>query len=113
MSIQSLQQAQADFAKDRNWRQFHSIRNLTLAPVGEVGELSEVIQWEGEIDRSFFADSPAIDKAFKEEIADVFLYTLRLANVAGIDIEKEAKAKMLLNAKKYPIAESYGSSTKR
>ena len=50
MSIQSLQQAQVDFARDRNWEQFHSIRNLTLALVGEVGELAEVIQWEGEID---------------------------------------------------------------
>jgi len=46
-------------------------------------------------------------------MADVFLYILRLADVAGIDIEKKAKAKMLLSAKKYPIAESYGSSTKR
>jgi len=113
MSIQSLQQAQADFAKDRNWRQFHSIRNLTLAPVGEVGELSEVIQWEGEIDRSFFADSTAKDQAFKEEIANVFLYILRLADIAGINLEEETEAKMLLNAKKYPISEFYGNSTKR
>lgn len=113
MSIKLLQQAQADFAKDRNWEQFHSIRNLTLALVGEVGELAEVIQWEGEIDRSFFANTPDKAQAFKEEIADVFLYTLRLAHVAGIDIETEAEAKMLLNAKKYPISESYGSSTKR
>ena len=113
MSIQSLQQAQAVFAKDRNWEQFHSIRNLTLALVGEVGELAEVIQWEGEIDSRFFADFPAKGQAFKEEMADVFLYILRLADVAEIDIEKEAEAKILINANKYPIEESYGNSTKR
>lgn len=113
MSIKSLQKAQDAFAKDRNWEQFHSIRNLALALVGEVGELAEVIQWEGEIDRSFFLNNPSKSQAFKEEIADIFLYTLRLADIVGIDIEDAAEAKMVLNAKKYPVEHSYGNSEKR
>ena len=113
MSIESIQKELADFAKERDWNQFHSIRNLTLALVGEVGELAEVLQWEGEIDLDYFANSPEKAKAFNEEMADVFLYLLRLADIAGIDIEKEASLKMLSNAKKYPISESYGNSTKR
>ena len=108
-----IQEAQANFAKARNWEQFHSIRNLTLALVGEVGELAEVIQWEGEIDRSFFDSNPVKKQAFREEVADVFLYLTRLADVAGIDIEAEAVLKMNANAIKYPVSESFGNSTKR
>jgi dCTP diphosphatase len=113
MSIESLQAELASFARERDWEKFHSIRNLTLALVGEVGELAEVIQWDGEINLEHFANSPEKAKAFNEEIADVFLYLLRLADIAGIDIEKEAKLKMFSNAKKYPVSESFGNSKKR
>ena len=113
MSIKTLQEAQASVARDRNWEQFHSIRNLMFALVGEVGELAEVLQWEGDVDRQFLVENPSKFDAFKEEIADVFLYVLRLADVAGVDIEADAVAKMNKNAKKYPIEDSYGKSDKR
>jgi len=57
ISIQTIPQFQADFAKGRNWKEFPFLRNLTLALKGEVGELAEVYQWEGAIDRGFSADS--------------------------------------------------------
>ena len=69
MTIVSLQQAQVTLAMDRDWEQFHTLRNLILALVGEVGEFAEVLQWEGGIGPSFLADSPVKQFAFKEEIA--------------------------------------------
>ena len=113
MSFESIQKDLASFASERDWEQFHSIRNLVLALVGEVGELAEVVQWEGDIDKNFFVSNPEKSQAFKEELADVLLYLLRLADISGIDLEDAAKEKMILNAKKYPITESFGNSQKR
>lgn len=112
MSIESIQNSQAAFAAERDWEQFHTIRNLTLALVGEVGELAEVLQWEGEVTRESLTANLEIAKAFEEELADVFLYLVRLADVAGIDIEKVVERKMEKNALKYPVVISKGSSKK-
>jgi len=112
MSIESIQKAQADFAAERDWGQFHSIRNLTLALVGEVGELAEVLQWEGEIGKEFFDSNEERAMAFEGELADVFLYLLRLADVSGINIEKAAERKLAKNALKYPVEVSKGSAKK-
>jgi len=112
MSIKSIQEAQGKFAAERDWGQFHSIRNLTLALVGEVGELAEVLQWQGEVTKDSLASTPEKSLAFEEELADVFLYVLRLADVTGIDIETAARNKMTKNALKYPIETSKGSSKK-
>jgi dCTP diphosphatase len=106
LSIESIQNSQAAFAAERDWEQFHTIRNLTLALVGEVGELAEVLQWEGEVTRESLTANLEIAKAFEEELADVFLY------VAGIDIEKVVERKMEKNALKYPVVISKGSSKK-
>jgi dCTP diphosphatase len=112
MSIKSIQEAQAAFAAARDWNQFHSIRNLTLAIAGEVGELAEVLQWEGEITKESLKANHELAQAFEEELADVLLYVLRLADVAGIDIEKAVEKKMQKNALKYPIEISKGTSKK-
>ena len=112
MSIESIQNSQAAFAAERDWNQFHSIRNLTLALVGEVGELAEVLQWEGDVTTESLRANTELFKAFEEEVADVLLYVLRLADVAGIDIERAAENKIEKNTRKYPVATSKGSSKK-
>jgi dCTP diphosphatase len=112
MSIEFIQKSQAAFAAERDWEQFHTIRNLTLALVGEVGELAEVIQWEGEVTRDSLTSNSKMFNAFEEEIADVLLYVLRLADVAGIDIARAAENKIEKNARKYPVETSKGSSKK-
>lgn len=97
----ALEERLAAFAAERDWDRFHTPRNLILALTGEVGELAEIFQWRGD------ADSEAImasDKAehVRQEVADVFLYLMRLAMVLGIDLDAAVRDKIALNALKYP-----------
>ncbi|PKI43611.1 hypothetical protein CRG98_035987 [Punica granatum] len=93
----------ADFAKERDWDQFHSPRNLLLALVGEVGELSEIFQWKGEVPKGL-PDWEEEEKVhLGEELSDVLLYLVRLSDICGIDLGKAALRKVDLNALKYPV----------
>ena len=96
------------FASDRNWEQFHSPKNLAMALTGEVGELIEHFQWLKEED-SFM---PEDKKGVEEEIADVFLYLLRLSDRLDIDLLKVSEEKIKKNEKKYPVDLVKGSSKK-
>jgi dCTP diphosphatase len=92
---EDVQQRLRTFAVERDWVQFHTPRNLVLALVGEVGELAELYQWD---------PGDAIPhQRVAEEIADVAIYLLRLADVVGVDIEQAVTAKIRANADRYPI----------
>lgn len=100
------------FSKERDWDQFHSPKNLVMALTSEVGELSDIFQWLSEEESKIEnIDQKNLDKA-KEEIADVFLYVLRIADKLNINLEKEAVEKIRVNAEKYPIKLSKGNSVK-
>lgn len=89
------------FASERNWEQFHTPRNLLLALVGEVGELSEIFQWRGEVkDLSSFTEEEK--KHVGEEISDVLLYLLRFADRCDINVANAVLSKIDKNASKYP-----------
>ena len=95
------------FRDDRNWRQFHNPKDLAISITLEAAELLECFQWSG-------ADTEAAAKrdAMKEELSDVMIYALLLADRLGIDMNKAIAEKLLVNERKYPVAESYGSSAK-
>lgn len=109
-NLSDLREALASFAQDRDWDQFHSVKNLILALVGEVGELSEVFQWLNEEQISNLNEEDR-DRA-EEELADVFLYLIRLADKLDIDLIEAANAKLLLNAEKYPVEAAKGNAVK-
>ena len=113
MDIEDLQQQIRDFAQERDWEQFHTIRNVLLALIGEVGELAESVQWAGEITPETLASDDELRTGLEHEIADVLIYVLRLADVAGIRLSDAVTAKMRLNAEKYPADEVRGSAAKR
>ena len=98
------------FAGDRDWDQFHSVKNLILALTGEVGELAEVFQWlsEAQIDNLSREDR----KRAAEEMADVFLYLLRLSDKLDVNLIEAAFKKLEVNAVKYPINEAKGNAVK-
>ena len=100
------------FAADRKWSQFHSPKNLVMALTGEVGELSEVFQWMSEANSHHAATNPETAQNVKDEIADVLLYLVRLADVLKVDLNEAVTQKLKTNALKYPIANSLGVSTK-
>ncbi len=113
MNIEELQTRLADFAKERDWEQFHSPKNLSMALAGEVGELLEIFQWltEEQSQRSSLSEEKLA--AATEELADVLIYALRLADRLEINLEDAISKKIDKNALRYTVEASRGSSAKR
>ncbi|OVA11930.1 NTP pyrophosphohydrolase MazG [Macleaya cordata] len=103
VSLQELRDKLAEFARVRGWEQFHSPRNLLLALVGEVGELSEIFQWRGEVARGLPNWTSSDKEHLEEELSDVLLYLVQLADVCGLDLGQAALTKIVKNARKYPV----------
>lgn len=89
-----------DFAKERDWEQFHSPKNLAMALVVEAAEIVEHFQWLTE-EQSKSLDAEKVIQ-IKEEIADVMIFLTNLADKLGIDPLEAAKEKIKKNRKKYP-----------
>lgn len=105
-----LRDALRAFAVERDWDQFHSPRNLAAALAVEAAELLEPFQWlTDEQSRELSTEARA---AVEQEMADVLLYLVRLADKLGVDLEQAARAKIALNAEKYPVEKARGSSRK-
>jgi len=98
------------FARERDWQQFHSPKNLASALTVEAGELLEHFQWLTE--EQSRALSPEKLKEVGAELADVLLYLVQLAAALGIDPVAAAQAKIKLNESKYPIDRARGNAKK-
>jgi NTP pyrophosphatase (non-canonical NTP hydrolase) len=100
-----------EFNKERDWDQYHSPKNLAISISIEAGELLENFQWE---DKSLnqIKEDKAILKRVSEELADIFIYSLNLADKLDINIEEAIKKKLVLNRRKYPIEKSHSSAKK-
>lgn len=105
-----LRDALREFAAARDWDQFHSPRNLATALAVEAAELLEPFQWLTEAEAAEL--SPDTRAAVEQEMADVLLYLVRLADRLGVDLEQAAFAKIARNAEKYPVEKSRGSARK-
>lgn len=108
--MQALARALQQFADARDWGPFHSPKNLASALIVEAGELLEHFQWLTEDQSRQLA--PDTRQAVAHEMADVLLYLVQLSTVLGIDLMDAARAKMALNAQKYPVDQSRGHSRK-
>jgi len=99
-ALKALQLRLRAFAAERDWDRFHSPKNLSMALSVEAGELVEEFQWLTE------EQSQALDAARRErvrlELADIFIYLLRIADRLDVDLMQAAADKMVLNAAKYP-----------
>lgn len=111
-SLEKIREMQSEFSKERDWDQFHQPRNLVLAMVGEVGEVAELFQWKGEVKEGLPDWSPKEKQHLAQELSDVLIYLVRLAEKCHIDLPKEVVAKMALNSMKYPAHLVKGSSKK-
>ena len=109
-SLEDLRRRMAEFAAEREWDPFHNPKNLAMALAGEAGELVEHFQWLTP------EQSARLPKAAREEVAlecaDVLLYLLRLCDKLDIDLAQATRRKLVLNAKKYPVAKARGKMTK-
>ncbi len=108
--LDDLKMRLREFARERDWEGFHSPKNLAMALIVEAGELLEPLQWLSE-EESSRVDA-ATHKALSEEVADVLLYLVRLADRLDIDPIAAAYAKIETNARKYPAERVRGSARK-
>ncbi|GLJ26847.1 hypothetical protein SUGI_0524490 [Cryptomeria japonica] len=112
VTLKDLREKMAEFARERNWDQFHTPRNLLLALMGEVGELSEIFQWKGEVPKGLPDWNASEREHLGEELSDVLLYLVRLADICDVDLGEAALRKMRKNELKYPVERCKGSSKK-
>lgn len=84
---QGLEDKLLQFARDRDWEQYHAPRNLLMALVGEVGELAEIFQWMTEAEAADAMQIPETAQRIREEMADVTMYLVRLASVLRLDLD--------------------------
>ena len=109
-TLQDLKEKMADFVRERDWEQFHTPKNLSMSIAIEAGELMEHFQWlTVEQSKSL---SPAALQNIGEELADIVIYALSLANTLGLDMADTVLAKMEKNIRKYPSEQVRGKAHK-
>ena len=97
---------------EREWDQFHSIKNLTMALNVEACELLEIFQWMSEKDSNLVGENPKLREKLEDEVADIFVYLLRIISKTNIDLEQVVLNKLKKNVKKYPVEFAKGNSKK-
>ena len=112
MDLQALTRALLRFRDERDWAQFHTLRNLIVSLNLEAGELLELTQWKSDAEMDALLADPAKQDALRDECADVLLYLLLIADRAGIDLEAAALDELRKNAEKYPTENTDGTRRK-
>ena len=109
-SLQDLRAKINTFVTERDWAQFHTPKNLAMAMIVEAAELVEHFQWDTPQESQHL--TPEKREAVSHELADTFVYLLRLAEVLKIDLIEAANQKIMLNTLKYPVEKAKGSNAK-
>ena len=100
------------FVRARDWEQFHSPKNLSMALAAESGELMEHFLWSTPEQSKAVATDPAKRGKIADELADVVIYALEFANITGLDLAAAIETKMAANAQKYPVEKAKGRADK-
>jgi len=109
-SLTQLRMRINQFVQERDWAQFHTPKNLAMAMIVEAAELVEQFQWDTPTESVQLASEKR--EAVSHELADTFVYLLRIAEVLNIDLIEAANQKIELNALKYPVDKAKGSNAK-
>jgi dCTP diphosphatase len=112
MDLEHLAARLRVFARARDWEQFHTPKNLAMALSVETGELLELFQWLTADESHELAATPRGAQRAGEELADVLIYLVRLADVLGVDLDAAVEEKLRLNAEKYPVELASGNAVK-
>lgn len=100
------------FVRERDWEQFHSPKNLSMALAAEAAELMEHFLWATPEAARDVANDPAKRAKIAEELADVVIYALEFANATGLDVASSIEEKIEANGRKYPVEKARGRSAK-
>jgi len=101
IDITGLAAAARQFADERDWRKYHSPKNLAMALSVEAAELVEIFQWSTEDESRAIMDTDEADHV-RQELADITIYLVQLCNAMNIDLDAAVEAKLAMNARKYP-----------
>jgi len=108
--VVDLKHAVESFVHERNWEKYHNPKDLAEAICIEAAELLELFQWTAAEEASSWRNVPSKLKRIREELADIFIYCLSMANVMDIDIMEAVASKIKQNEKKYPLEKFYGKA---
>ena len=109
-SLESLRNSLRQFTRERDWDQYHTPKNLSMALIAEAAELIEHFQWaDGATSHQL---EPGTRTAVEEELADILIYLVRIADRLDIDLLQSAERKIAINAEKYPADKVRGSAKK-
>ena len=112
MQFEELIAKALKFREERDWEQYHSAKNIALSIVLEAAELLEIFQWKTDEQAKELTQVPEQRENIADELSDILLYSLLMANDLGIDIIKAANRKIDKNAKKYPADKVKGKALK-
>jgi len=111
-AIEDLKNLLRSFRDARNWKQFHTPKNLSNAISIEASELMEHFLWKTDADIDELLKDPLVQSEIEEELADILCFCLNLANVLNVDIAQAVTDKIKKNDKKYPVEKAKGQHTK-
>jgi NTP pyrophosphatase (non-canonical NTP hydrolase) len=109
-SLASLRDRLREFARERDWDQYHTPKNLSMALIGEAAELVEHFQWVDGQESHLLSDGKR--ESVEEELADILIYLVRISDKLNVDLYQAAERKILINEKKYPAEKVRGSARK-
>jgi dCTP diphosphatase len=109
-SLESLRDRLREFAKERDWDQYHTPKNLSMALIGEAAELIEHFQWVDGNKSHILTEKTR--HSVEEELADILIYLVRISDKLEIDLYDSVERKIAINEKKYPAEKVRGSAKK-
>jgi NTP pyrophosphatase (non-canonical NTP hydrolase) len=112
INIDELKQHLQEFARQRDWEKFHNAKNLAMALVCEAGELVEIFQWLDTEQAEAASTDPALVAKTAEELADIMICAIRLADIMQLPINRIIEEKIAINNQKYPVELVKGSAKK-
>jgi NTP pyrophosphatase (non-canonical NTP hydrolase) len=102
LDLEVLQATLRQFAAERDWQPFHTPKNLAMALLVEAAELAEIFQWMTPEQSQRAGSDVVIQDQVADEIADVFLYLVQIADHTGVDLQRAVERKLVKNSKKHP-----------
>jgi NTP pyrophosphatase (non-canonical NTP hydrolase) len=111
-TVDALKDQMRRFVAERDWEQFHDLKNLSMAIAVEAGELMDHFRWVRNTEANAVLREPEAAAAVRQEVADVFLLLLEFAIIAKIDLASAALDKLEINRRRYPVESARGNSRK-
>jgi NTP pyrophosphatase (non-canonical NTP hydrolase) len=110
--MEDLIKAVLAFRDERDWRQFHNPKDLAISICLEAAELLEPFQWKRPDEIADYLAESANRRRVADEMADVLILLVSMANVLGVNLVEAARAKLAENARKYPVERAKGNAKK-